>query len=191
MSSDAVDDVGNSMGLTPTDLTGFPGAPFTQAEVDAAVVTVQNAAKWHIAPEIEDTIVLDVQCLEPVLRLPTRHLVSVDEIRDADSDTVLAAATYRVSAPDIGQVRKKFGYWPGGYGRVEVDFTHGFEDVPKDLLGVLAQAAVMSRRDQTAKSQTAGPFSVAFDIAFGSTDTNPLSSGAVFTRYALWQPGIA
>ncbi|WP_217901216.1 hypothetical protein [Mycobacterium marinum] len=180
----------NSWGLEPDDMAHLFGAPFTQDQIDSAVTTLVNAAKWHIVPEQEDTVTLDVQCWESLLRLPTRHLVSVDEIRDADTATVIDADRYRVSL-DLGQVRHRTSYWPSGYGRVEVDFTHGWDTVPADLLPLLAEAALLSRRDQTAKQLGAGPMSAAFDISLGGSDTNPLSTRAVFDRYRLWQPGIA
>ncbi|MCV7009484.1 hypothetical protein [Mycobacterium gordonae] len=188
MSSDAVDV--NEMGLEPADLAYLAGAPFSQGEINAAVVTVQNAAKWHIAPEITSTVVLDVACMEPVLRLPTRYLVEVIEVRDLDTDTVIAANRYRVSRA-FGQIRYRCGYWPAGYGRVQVEFDHGYETVPADLLPLIAEAALLQRRDQTAKTQTAGPYSTAFDIALSGGSVNPMSTAAVLERYWLWQPGVA
>src|SRR5687768_6144896 len=113
----------NEMGLQPADLEHLPGAPFSQDEVDAAVDSVRLAAGWHIAPQRSDTIVLDVTHCDSWLRLPTLALASVDAVRDTDTDTVIAADRYRVSR-SLAQVRKRSGYWPAGYGRVEVDITH-------------------------------------------------------------------
>ncbi|ORB93958.1 hypothetical protein LAUMK4_05836 [Mycobacterium persicum] len=188
MPSDAVDV--NEMGLEPADLAHLAGAPFTQAEINGAVTTVRNAAKWHIAPEITSIVVLDVVCMEPLLRLPTRYLVEVSEVRDLDTDTVIAATRYRVSRA-FGQIRYRCGYWPSGYERVQVEFDHGYETVPADLLPVIAEAALLQRRDQTAKTQTAGPYSTAFDISLAGGSVNPMSTGAVLERYRLWQPGIS
>jgi hypothetical protein len=181
----------NDMSLTPTDFDGLPGAPFTQAEIDAAVTALRSAAGWHIAPEQDDTVTLDVDCWEHTLRLPTKHLVSVEEIRDTKLTTVIADTTYKVSTTK-GAVRKNCGMWPHGYGRLEVDITHGYAEVPADLLPVIAEAITTARRDQTATQYGAGPFSVGYsaqDVA--SRTVNPLSSAAVLERYSLFQMGMA
>jgi hypothetical protein len=181
----------NDMGLTPTDFDGLPGAPLTQAEIDAAVAAVRTAAGWHIAPERDETLTLDVDCWERTLRLPTKQLASVDEVRDTKLSTVIAATTYEVSVAK-GAVRKCGGVWPHGYGRLEVDLTHGYATVPADLLPVFAETVVLSRRDQTADSLTAGPFGVTYsgqDVA--SRTVNPLSTASVLERYSLFQMGAA
>jgi hypothetical protein len=181
--------VTNGMGLTPTDFGGLPGAPFTQDEIDAAVAAVQGAARWHISPEQQDTIALDVQSWERVLRLPTRHLVSVDEIRDTYTSTVIDPGLYRVSV-EFPKILRRCGVWPCGYGRIEVDITHGYDEVPKDLLPVIAESALLDRRDQTVSSETQGPFSIGYSDS-GSRTANPLSTGSVLERYSYGQPGMA
>lgn len=145
---------------SPADLAGFPGAPFTDAQVDAAVQEIRNAAGWHIAPEREETIALDVACADTRLRLPTRHLVSVDEIRDADTDDVIAADTYRVSHA-LAQVKRSTG-WSSGFEAVEVDMTHGYETCPDDVLAVIVSAINLARRDPTVRSVSLDDFSTSF-----------------------------
>lgn len=169
----------------------MPGAPFTQDELDEAVTTVRNAARWHICPARTDTITLDIDHREPTLRLPTKRLVSVDEVRDTDTAAVIDAAHYRVSLKQ-GDVRKRWGFWPSGYGRIEVDMTHGYDDVPDDLLPVFAQASVVARRDQTASRLSAGPFNI--ELGTGEPDgaaCDPLSSAAILDRYTYWTTGLA
>jgi len=173
------------------DLAHLPGAPFSEWEVDAAVASVRAAAGWHIAPSQEDTVTLDVQCYESLLRLPTRALTTVTEIRDTDAADVIAATGYRVSTA-LGQVIRKSGYWPAGYGRIEVDMTHGFASVPLDLLAVIAEAATIHRREGSMVTQSAGPFQVTYgDVGYSIGGVNPLSKDSVLARYSLWQPGIA
>lgn len=182
----------NDMDLAPADLAHLPGAPFTQAEIDAAVATVQAAAGWHICPVVADDVtVLDVVSGERRLRLPTRKLVSVGDITDLDTDTVIDDGLYRVSLP-FGQVVRKSGFWPCGYSRVSVEFTHGFAEPPPDLLPVIAESAITDRRDQSVRKQDAGVFSVTYGWGGASTAVSPLSTGAAFQRYSLWwQPGLA
>jgi hypothetical protein len=177
--------------VTPAELAHLPGAPFSDIEVDAAVAAVRAAAGWHIAPVREETITLDVAHCESWLRLPTQALVSVDEIRDADTGTVIDAARYRVSER-LAQVRKRSGYWPHGYGRIEVDLTHGFDTAPAELLAVIAEAATTARRDQSVTQQTAGPFSVSLGNGGASYLGNPIGTGAILESFRLrFVPGIA
>lgn len=172
--------------MDPDLLAFLPGAPFTDEEVAAAVAVVQAAVGWHIAPEQQETVTVSVGYSEQLLRLPTRKLVSVEEIRDADLDTTIDDATYRVLTT-VNQVLKTTGYWPPGYERVEVDMTHGYEAWPLDLLPVIAEVASTNRRDQTVRAQSAGVFTV----AYGSTQTGAVGTSAALDRYLLNQPGMA
>lgn len=154
--------------ISPDDMTYLPGAPFTDEEVDAAVAALRGELGWHIAPEQTDTVLLDVASCDPVLRLPTRHLVSVDEIRNVRAETVIAASSYEVST-NLGRVRRYA--WPTGYGAVEVDMTHGYESCPAELVPIIGTAIVAGRAAAggDVKQQTAGPFSVTYTDASMST----------------------
>jgi hypothetical protein len=103
---------------------------------------------------------LDVERCESWLRLPTRKLTSVDEVRDADAGEVVDEDSYRVSL-NLAQV-KRTGcyYWPCGYGAVEVDMTHGYEVCPADVLAAVALACNLARRDPTVKAVSIDDFSV-------------------------------
>jgi hypothetical protein len=177
--------------IDPNDLAHLPGAPFSYEEIDAAVSAVRAAAGWHIAPSRAETKTLDVQCYESLLRLPTRALTSVTAVRDTDTAEVIASTKYRISK-SLGQVVHKTGYWPAGYGRVEVDMTHGFATAPADLLVVIAEAATIYRREGSMVTQSAGPFRVTYgEVDYPIGGINPLSKDSVLARYSLWQPGIA
>ena len=140
---------------SPADLAYLPGNPFSEAEVDAAVTALQGAFGWHIAPEEEVTQQFTVQPMTRVLYLPTKHLVSVDAVR---VDGVTLAATDYGVVQDVAKVVKISGWWPTGYDNIEVDYTHGFEECPKDMLMVIAEAAAIGRRDQAIQ-----PYRLAFD----------------------------
>lgn len=178
----------------PSDLTGLPGAPFTQAETDAAVAAVRAAAGWHIAPTRVDTaVVLSVGYCQTLLRLPTRKLVSVEQIRDVlgeagsgDDGAVIDDTTYRIVA-SRNAVLKTSGYWPSGLDSVEVDYTHGYDETPADLLPVIAEAAALIRRDASARTLTAGPFT----LQIGGTTNLPLTTLDTLDRYRLVELGAA
>lgn len=166
-----------------SDLAGFAGAPFDDDEIDVAIAAVQAAAGWHIAPIQSQTVALNVGCWELMLRLPTLRLVSVEEIRDATTAAVIDSSTYRVLTT---AVVKRNGYWPSGLERVEVDFTHGYDDWPLDLYPVIAEAAFANRRGgQTVRTQVAGPYRVDY------ADTASAVTSSVLDRYLVGQPGMA
>lgn len=174
---------------SPDDLTGFPGAPFTDAQVDAAVQEVRNAAGWHIAPQKAETVALDVACSETRLRLPTRQLVSVEEIREGESGDTIAADTYRVSH-DLAQVRRTSTVWPDGFEAVEVDMTHGYTTTPYDVLAVIAAACNLARRDLAVSRVSLDDFSASFSTS-STRDALRSQLGEYALEDSLFGLGIA
>ena len=87
--------------------------------------------------------------------------MSVEEIRDNDTDAVIEATRYRVSTVRA-RVRRRSGFWPSGYARVAVDFTHGYEECPADLLGIVAHYARAARRDLSVQSVRVDDGSVSY-----------------------------
>lgn len=171
----------NDFGLTPDALAHLPGAPFTQADIDAAVADVRAAAEWHIFPQRAETVLLDVVSAERRLRLPTRKLVSVDAVRNADAGAVIDPTGYRVSVK-FAQVKRNGGYWPSGFGAVEVDMTHGYSELPLDLLPVVAESVNLTRRDQSIRSVRIDDF----QQSFGATSTpGPIGVYETLARYSL------
>jgi len=138
-----------------TDLAYLPGAPFTEAEVDAAVTEIQGAFGWHIAPEADVTQKFTVAPMTRELYLPTKLLVSVNEVRV--DGTVLPTTDYGV-VQQFAKLVKVNGWWPTGFDNIEVDYTHGYEECPRDLLTLIAEAAAIGRRDQAIQ-----PYRLAFD----------------------------
>lgn len=174
---------------SPEDLAGLPGAPFTDEQVDAAVAAVRRAAQWHIAPEQEDTVTLDVECRESFLRLPTRHLVSVEEIRDLDATEIIDPDDYRVSL-NLGQVKRGAAYWPSGYAAVEVDITHGYEETPPDLFAIIASAIGLVGRDAAVRGVRIDDFSAQF-ASEATIQTLKVMLGDYALETALMGLGIA
>src|SRR5690606_40983530 len=60
----------------------------------------------------------------PVLILPTLRLVSVSEVRDMTGDEPRVLTGWRMS--QAGMLSRRGG-WPSGFGAVEVDVVHGYE----------------------------------------------------------------
>lgn len=167
--------------LWPEDLDGIPGGPFSEKEVAVAAARLRAEVGWHIAPSREETIELDVMPGETTLRLPTRHLTAVDEVRDLDRDTVIDPERYRVSAAR-GRIRRRSGFWPSGYSRVSVTFTHGFEACPPDLYEVVAHYARSVRRDPSVQATRVDDGSVSF---FSAATTAAAGPTDVLARYRI------
>jgi hypothetical protein len=147
--------------LVPPDLDDFPGAPFTDAIVDAAVATVRSIAGWHIAPsrpvdpetEVE-TVTVDGRG-GSVLYLPTRYLTDVIEIRDLTGDSPVILIDWRAST--TGKLTRYC--WPYGLGTIEADIVHGYPVCPPELLPIIAAYCVAAATDSSVSQESVGPFS--------------------------------
>lgn len=171
--------------IAPAGLSGLPGAPFTDVEVDAAVEALRGVLGWHLAPLRTETVLMDVNWPARWMTLPTRMLVSVSAIRDLDTGETIPADRYRTST-HLHSVRQ-CGSWPVGYESVEADMEHGYEKCPADLLPVIAELAGMSRGatkgDVTTVSN--GIYSVGFGDLSGASTPAPFSTAATVARYSL------
>jgi hypothetical protein len=143
--------------VSPNQLSDFPGAPFTDAAVDAVVARLRREAGWHIAPRRTETVTVDGSDTR-LLVLPTLELTDVTEVRDV---TVLAAP---VVVPDWRAARagmlRRSGGWPRGYLSVAADITHGYEECPADLLPVIATLCKLSTSDGEVNQESLGSWSV-------------------------------
>ena len=147
--------------VQPSDLDGLPGYPFTEAEVDAAVATLQREFGWHVAPKLTTTLTMSVPSGVYKLRLPTKKLVSVTSI--TVDGTVVDASDYTVVTAR-NQVVKNVGYWTVGDANTVVVFKHGYDETPKDLLPLIAEAAAIDRRDESVKPYRLSFAQYQFDV---------------------------
>lgn len=157
--------------VTPEQMTGVDGAPFSQAVLDAASASIRGEARWHIAPVITETVTLD-SVGGRVLVLPTLRLVSVESVVD---DEGVPIEGWKMSK--AGMLSREAG-WPCGFGAVVVTMTHGYEACPADLLPIIGD-----RTQRRVSQQSSGPFSVSYD-----KEGTSWMSGA-FARFRL--PGRA
>lgn len=129
--------------VVPALLEDFPGSPFTQAAVDAAVEYIRDQAGWHIAPIVTETLVVDARGGRH-LQLPTKQLISITAIRnitDYNGTSQVVTGWYPSATPQFKAGRITHGWsWPW-WGALEVDVVHGYESCPADLLPVVAYVA--------------------------------------------------
>jgi hypothetical protein len=164
---------------SPTDLADFPGAPFTEAVVDAAVATLRLEAGWHIAPQVTETVTVNAGGGTDLI-LPTLHLVNVTEVREVSGSTPVVLTGWRQSR--IGILTRNAG-WPRGLEVIEVDMVHGHTETPPELLSVIAYFGQRQKSDPTVSQESLGSWSRTLRTPSPSTETAtfPLSTLGHFT----------
>lgn len=154
--------------VSAAELTGFPGAPFVTAVVDAAAGQVRSECGWHIAPVVTETVTLDTGGSTVVL-LPSLLVSSVTAVRDEDG-VVLTGWKSRPNG-----VLRYTGGWPEV---IQVDITHGYATCPPELIAVVAERAQRIKGGRVKAESLAGR-SVSLDTA-----SNQDGSG-VIARYTI------
>jgi len=163
--------------VSPDDLLDFPGAPFPESVVDSVVDAIRIQAGWHIAPSRRETLLRDCDGGR-TLFLPTLHLTEVHEVADVTNPENPKAITgWRKSRS--GMVS---GPWfPYGDETVELDITHGFEEVPPALLMLVAELAQLGGRQTGVRQETAGGESVSYSVGEAITP----QTQAILSRFSL------
>lgn len=123
---------------TPGDWPKYVSVPapeHAQELLDAATANIVDYCGWPIARAPVTGEVYDGPGGR-VLTLLTMALESVEAVR-VDGDPV---TDFRVS-PRYAQLQRTSGVWPEGFGRIEVDYTAGFDPVPASLVKLCVQLA--------------------------------------------------
>lgn len=148
------------------------GDGLEQWQLDVANGAVRSYCGWHIAPVVEETVILDGDG-GTILALPTLRLVALTEVR------VHGETIDDVEWSADGTLR---GSWPDRWRSVQVTMSHGYE-MPGDLLGVVLDAAARAVKSELGgQAEQIGPFS--FSASEGSTSLFAHEL-AVLDRYRL------
>lgn len=145
-----------AMGFTPE-----------QAGMAASVAsaTIRNYCRWHIYPSIDETLVRDGTAAT-VLHLPSLYVTAVASVKMLGDELTNYEWTER------GLLRRAPA-WPGCWRSVEVQFTHGYNDVPADVAGVATQLGRRSLANPDGiRQETIRSYSVTYG-AESSTETLP------------------
>lgn len=118
------------------DLEAFPGYPFEDAIVDAAVADIRAEARWHIAPVVTETVT--VSASGGLLILPSLRVVTVTAVRNVTDVTPRTVTGWRLRPGGLLWLPYAGPYVGGVF---EVDLQHGYATTPKDLLPVIASRA--------------------------------------------------
>lgn len=109
---------------------------------DAALVAnaqgvIRRYCGWHVAPEVTETLTLDGSGSRS-LWLPTLHVLSIDAI--TDEGVAVNSDDYDWSSD--GYVYRRAGVcWSSRPRQIAVTLTHGFTDIPPELVGVAVSIA--------------------------------------------------
>lgn len=129
-----------------SDLAAFRGGPFAAETVEAAAQSVRTECGWHIAPSIEQTIVLRTGGAEAVL-LPSLRVTAVNSITDRNGNPVS-----NWDAWSNGTIER-----PGGFpDALNITFTHGYETCPPELLPIIAERAAAQASGRIKSEALAG-----------------------------------
>lgn len=163
--------------VAPTDLADFPGAPFTDSLVDAAAADVRGEVGWHLAPGKEHVVELD-----PTggvwLFLPSLYVTAVTLVEDITGDVPVQITDYKMK--QNGRLYRAGG-WPPGVSTVRVTMTHGYDEIPPDLLPIVARRCQTLGTHGAVAQESAGQLSVRYrDPVTGQVVVDP-----VISRYRL------
>lgn len=114
---------------------GSPAPEHAQALLAAASANIIDYAGWPIGPHEVEAEEYDGEG-QRVLTLRALAVASVDEVR---IDGVVVTG-WRLSRR-YGQLERVSGSWPAGFGRIEVDYTAGFDPVPPNLVKLTVELA--------------------------------------------------
>lgn len=145
--------------------------------LDGASAAVRAWAGWHIWPPKTEAVTVDGSG-GPVQMLPTLRLTAVSSVVN-DGATV---TDFQWS--EVGFLRLPAGRFTSKLRGVVATITHGFTDVPVELVQVVIDAAVvgMATSGSAVQSESAGPFSVSYRAAESALSSAAMSSVA---RYRL------
>lgn len=162
--------------VTPDELAEFPGAPFTDAAVDAVVARLRREAGWHIAPQKTETVTVDGVSTR-LLPLPTLELTDVTEVRDVtDAASPVVVTDWRAARAGV---LRRGGGWPRGYLSVEADITHGYAECPADLLPVIATLCKLAIVDGEVEQESLGSWSVTLRESLPQDQAETLQAYAI------------
>lgn len=166
----------------------------TEAEATSrAEAAVRAYLGWHLAPERSETLTLDGPG-SPVLLLPTLRVSAIASV--TESGTLVASDDYEWSASGVVRRKSSSSYpsstwgprWTSALRGVEVELTHGFEEMPLDVTAIIERLAARATEASKGSAVLSQVGQVAYAIG---ADGAPLSGALsildreVLGRYKL------
>lgn len=113
------------------------GTGLEQARLDGVIGDIRAYCGWHIAPASTETITLDGSGAS-IVQVPTLQLTAVASV--AEDGVVLPSTEYEWSADGTLRRLPLGRCWTRRYRAVAVQCTHGFDEVPAELVSVVLDA---------------------------------------------------
>lgn len=150
--------------LNPTEFALF-NAKDPAWFLDAASETIREYCGWHIYPELPVTDVAAEIGNQGIIMLPTLNLISVEALRLylPPGPAVATSDTFIVNSAGYIQFYGWFSRQMRGV-KVSVDFTHGFDFVPKAVaeVGYELAARTLEKPAGVVTDMTRGPTRLSF-----------------------------
>lgn len=150
--------------LNPTEFAQFQ-AKDPAWFLDAAGETIREYCGWHIYPQLAVTNIAAEIGNQGIIMLPTLNLVSVEALRLILPPGPVAATsdTFIVNSAGYIQFYGWFARQMRGV-KVSVDFTHGFDTVPKTIaeVGYELAARTLEKPAGVVTDMTRGPTKMTF-----------------------------
>lgn len=135
---------------TVTDLEDALGRPVEPAQAALALAGASGAIRtycgWHIAPSVTETLVVDGSGSR-LQALPTMHLTDVTAVTNDGEDLVLTDIEWSQAGmlrwnhgPDWGWDRGR--WWSIRFQGVTADVTHGYAEVPPEIVMICLNSAI-------------------------------------------------
>jgi hypothetical protein len=136
-----------------TDLAVYlAGTP--ESIVRQVQATIRSFCGWHVAPELEEELTLDGRGLNH-LWLPTLKVKAIASV--TDEGNALTSDDFDWS--ESGYLERRTGTWSTRPRQIVVELTHGYAEIPDDLIGAaVAIAARASSSPSGSVREQTGPF---------------------------------
>ena len=142
--------------------------------LDQAEGIVRDYCGWHIAPSRTDTVRVYGTPLNGPVLLPSLYVTAIMSV--TDQGTLLDSTVYDFE--QAGVLRRIDGWkWAEGTGVIEVEFTHGYDEVPPAV--TRAVQSVASQLPNGLRSRSAGPFTESY-----FNDLSPMDRASL-SRYRI------
>ena len=125
----------------------------------AAQAAIRRECGWHVMPNVALAGVLNTRG-GTVIRLPARHVTSVESLTDRDGNKLAYAYD-----PETGLVESLSGGFPAGIAAIRYEIHAGYDDAP-DVQQVLISAAKRAGMSPIGliTSQSTNGSSASFDV---------------------------
>lgn len=141
-------------------LAAHPRAPFLLEQVSAAI---RNYCGWHIAPLLEDQVLVEDGSGANVQMLPTLHIVEVTAVVDGGQVLDVSADLEWSEAGFL--TRERGTCWTSKLRGVRVTLDHGYAETPPEVRGVVFDALERGTSPTGVVREQKGPFSVTYSQA--------------------------